>query len=162
MVTFAKFALLAALTGATVLADGISRSVAAASPFGTLAGTWSGRGKATFDNGETEALKCNAYYRSLAGGNQLGLAIRCASASAKIELRANLAYAGGSVSGTWEERTYNATGTVSGSASANAIRLVFTGPIGGSMTMSHSRTSQQVSITSSGSSLRNVSMSLSK
>jgi len=135
---------------------------AAASPFDMLAGSWSGNGKATFDNGQSEALRCSAMYRSLGNGAQLRLAIRCASASAKVDLRATLAHAGGRVSGNWEERTYNAGGTVSGTASGSSVRMAFTGGIGGTMSLSVSRSSHQVSINAAGSSLRTVSMSLSK
>lgn len=135
----------------------------AASPFETLAGSWSGRGKVEFNDGQSEQLRCSAYYKSMANGNQLRLSIRCASAAAKVDLRATLAYAGGSVSGSWEERTFNVAGNVSGSATSSGIRLAYSGGgTGGSMNVSMSRSSHQVSITSTGSGLKAVTMSLGR
>ena len=98
---------------------------AAASPFDTLLGSWGGTGEIRLDKGRKERIKCNAYYTG--GGAQLGLAIRCQSESYKIEIRSKLSYSGGRLSGNWEERTFNATGTASGSASDSNIRLSITG-----------------------------------
>jgi hypothetical protein len=61
----------------------------------------------TLDSGKTEH-PVPRYYNNK-GSDQLGLAIRCQRLN-KIEMRADLNYAAGSVSGTWEERTFNATG----------------------------------------------------
>ncbi len=56
-------------------------------------GTWSGKGKVTFEGGNSEALACTAYYVSRDAGAGLGLAIRCASTSYKTEIRSNLHHA---------------------------------------------------------------------
>ena len=90
----------------------------------------------------------------------MGLAIRCASASAKIDLRSLLAYEGGRVSGNWEERTFNASGEVTGRASSGSMTLNIGGGISGSMSVSLSGSSQSVSIRTSGSGLKGVSISL--
>ena len=74
--------------------------VAAASPFPVLQGTWAGSGRVIFEGGNSEALRCNAYYTSSEGGTTLGLAIRCASASNRLEIRGHLRYSGGRVSGS--------------------------------------------------------------
>ena len=94
---------------------------AAGNPFTSLTGTWSGSGIAKFDGGKKESLRCKGYYTNTGGPHTLGLSIRCANASAKVELRANLVDANGAVSGNWEERTYNQSGTVSGRASATRM-----------------------------------------
>jgi len=83
---------------------------AADNPFQSLAGTWNGSGTANFEGGTKESLRCKGYYTNGSGGANLGLSIRCANASAKVELRANLNYANGAVTGEWEERTYNQSG----------------------------------------------------
>lgn len=132
-----------------------------ASPFDRLGGSWSGSGTATFDGGQKERLSCNGYYRNQ-GGSKLNLALRCASPSNKIEVRGDLSLSGGQVSGTWEERTYNASGTVSGSASDSGISLGFSGSATGSMRVSVSGSSQSVAITYQGIALKSVTMSLSK
>ena len=75
------------------------------------------------DGGNAEALKCRAYYTPKDAGASVGLAIRCASPSNKIELRATLTSAGGRVSGNWEERTFNAMGDVSGQATNTLVTV---------------------------------------
>src|SRR5690606_25723094 len=106
---------LAAISGASAAL--LAPSAEAASPFKTLQGSWSGTGQIQFEGGQSERLRCNAYYTNSGGGDVLGLAIRCASASNKIEVRGRLNYNGGTVTGTWEERTFNASGTATGRAS---------------------------------------------
>src|SRR3989442_586185 len=79
---------------------------AAGNPFDTLLGSWRGSGQIELDGGRTERLKCNAYYTG--GGAQLGMAIRCQSETSNVEIRSKLSQSGGRITGTWEERTYNA------------------------------------------------------
>jgi hypothetical protein len=135
--------------------------VRAESPFVSLGGSWSGSGQITLDNGKTESIRCRGYYNNK-GSDQLGLAIRCASASNKIEMRADLNYSGGSVSGTWEERTFNATGTITGKASASRLTMAISGGVAGSMSVSLNGANQIVSINTEGSTLKGVSIQMSK
>jgi hypothetical protein len=132
-------------------------------PFAALVGTWKGAGTLKLDNGKSESLKCRGYYTERDGGAGLGLAILCASASNKIELRAGLVSAGGRLSGTWEERSFNVGGDVSGQASAGRITLAISG--GGftaSMAVQITGSSQSVSITTQGVAMQGVSISLSR
>ena len=135
---------------------------AADNPFSSLAGTWSGSGTASFDGGKTESLRCKGYYTNSNGANSLGLSIRCASASAKVELRASLNYANGSISGDWEERTYNQSGSVAGKASSNRMSLAISGGISGSMNVSISGGSHQVSVSTGGPTLKGIHISMSR
>jgi len=132
----------------------------AASPFKTLLGSWSGSGQVQFEGGQSERLRCNAYYTSSGSADVLGLAIRCASASNKIEIRGRLNYSGGRVTGTWEERTYNASGTATGRASDSRVSLRLAGAIPGSMNVSVSRSRQSVAISTQGSVLKGVRIGL--
>jgi hypothetical protein len=136
----------------------------AASPFADLNGTWSGSGRIRLDDGKTEGLKCKAYYVPKSGGSELGLALRCASASSKIELRANLASSGNRLSGSWEERTFNASGRVSGHASENRINLSINGGGGfaGSMAVTTNGNSQVISVSTEGIALRGVNINLQR
>ena len=134
---------------------------AQANPFSTLQGSWGGSGRVQFESGQSESLRCTANYTASGGGNQLGLAIRCASASNRIELRGRLVNAGGRVSGSWEERTFNVSGTASGRASDSNIVLRLSGAISGNMNVSVSRTRQTISISTS-SNVRSVSIGLSR
>lgn len=140
-----------------------SAAAAAENPFPSLTGSWSGSGHVRLANGQTEALKCKAYYTSKSGGSGLGLAIRCASASNKIDMRASLEYSGGSVSGSWEERSFNAAGNVTGKASGNRLSLSINGGgLTGSMSVTTSGTSQSVNISTEGVGFKGVSIDLSR
>jgi hypothetical protein len=83
---------------------------AVSTPFDALKGTWVGGGTLNFKDGRSEKLDCNAYYTSSADGKALTTALRCSGPSRKVELRSHLSYADGKVSGSWEERTNNASG----------------------------------------------------
>lgn len=134
----------------------------AASPFTTLHGTWSGSGRIEFENGQSERLRCTAYYTSTNGGNALGLAIRCASPSNRIEVRGRLNYHDGQVSGVWEERSFNASGTASGQASSNRLSLRLAGAIPGSMNVNVSKSRQSVAINTQASGFRAIRVGLSR
>lgn len=125
-------------------------SARAETPFATLAGNWSGSGQVRLDGGKTEAIRCKAYYTNKAGGNDLGLTLRCASASNKIDMHANLTYANGDISGSWEERTFNATGSVAGRSTQNKLHLTISGGITGQMQVTVGGSNQSVSITAEG------------
>jgi hypothetical protein len=135
---------------------------AAENPFSELIGTWSGSGVAKFDGGKTESLRCKGYYTDTGGPHNLGISIRCANASAKIELRANLVDSGGSISGSWEERTYNQSGSVTGRASANRLTLAINGGITGSMVVTIGHRSHSVAVLTSGPSLKGINISMSR
>jgi hypothetical protein len=156
---------LKSLTAAAVASGGffvfaIATANAADSPFASLAGTWNGSGTAQFDGGKSESLRCKGYYTG--GGDTLGLSIRCANASAKVELRANLNYANGAVSGDWEERTYNQSGSVAGKASSSKMNLAISGGINGSMNVSLAGNSHSVNVSTSGPTLKAISISMSR
>lgn len=132
-------------------------------PFNRLSGTWRGTAKIRLTSGKSETLRCNAYYNPKDQGTGLGLAIRCASASNRIELRAQLNEDGGRVSGQWEERTYNASGNVTGRASDGSISLsIVGGGFKGTMSVQTSGTSQTVIIRTEGVTLQSVNISLSR
>ena len=145
------------------MAGGLPGSAAADGPFSAMGGNWSGSGQMRFDGGNAEALKCRAYYTPKDAGASVGLAIRCASPSNKIELRATLTSAGGRVSGNWEERTFNAMGDVSGQATNTRLNLsIKGGGFSGSMTVGTTGSSQSVLIQTEGTGLRSVNINLSR
>lgn len=147
---------------ATALVSG-SPHAAAESPFSSLAGTWSGQGKVRLEGGKSEAIRCRAYYTTSQGGSGLGMAIRCASASNKIEMRANLNYDNGAITGHWEERTYNAAGEVKGQATSSRLTLsIAGGGLNGNMSVRLGGASQSVSISTSGSAFQGLDLSLSR
>lgn len=150
----------ATLAAVMSIALGASAPATAASPFDGLTGSWSGGGQIRLDDGRSERIRCSAHYAPR-GATALGLALRCASASNRIELRASLASRGDRVSGNWEERSYNASGNVSGSASGNSLRLSISGgALSGFMVVRTTGGSQSISVRTDGAALRGVNISL--
>ncbi len=127
-----------------------------------LVGNWSGSAQATLDSGQTESMRCKGYYTGQ-GPDGLGIAIRCANASSKIDLRATLTFDNGAVSGNWEERTYNAAGSVSGKSSPNKVNLAITGGgLTAAMAVSITGSSHSVSISTQGTGLKGVNISFNR
>ena len=145
--------------GTTLLCLAATASVAAG-PFSAFHGTWSGRGNAIFNGGVREKLMCKGYYSGKDAS--LSLALRCASPSNKIDLRAKLNGAGSTVSGSWEERTFNASGAVTGSVADTRLNLKLDGGISGKLTVSLGDNSQLVSLNTDGSSLTGVHLKLTR
>ena len=142
-----------------VLVLAASAVPSAADVLSRLSGSWSGGGQFRLENGRSEALRCNASYSPR--GGSLGLALRCASASNRIELRAHLVSRGNRVSGTWEERNYNVSGSVSGIAAGNSLRLgINGGGLSGSMRVTTTGRSQSISVRTDGAALRGINISL--
>ena len=133
---------------------------AAGNPFDILLGSWRGSGQIVLSDGKAERLKCNAYYTG--GGSQLGMAIRCQSESSNVEIRSKLSQSGGRITGTWEERTFNATGTAAGQASGDRISLQISGGVTGTMSVSYSGSRQSVAISTQGIALKSVKIDLSR
>ena len=134
----------------------------AGSPFTSLVGTWSGKGTARLEGGKSEKLTCKGYY-SGSGGSELKLNIICANPSTKVELRSVLKYAGGRITGTWEERNYNQTGTITGSADEQKLRLnIGGGALKGVLSVSLGGATQSVSLSTQGSALQGVSINFAR
>jgi hypothetical protein len=130
-------------------------------PFAEFNGSWSGGGHIRLSGGKTENLQCKAYYSPRGDGLSLGVGLRCASASNKIDLRAKLISHGNQVSGSWEERSYNASGSVIGVATGNRLQLTINGGgLGGAMTVTTNGKSQSISVHTNGAGLQGVNISL--
>jgi hypothetical protein len=136
-------------------------SAASSSGLSSMSGFWRGPGRIEFSEGASEALVCKAYYAAL--DQRLSIVLLCASRSNKIELRAKLAADGQGLTGTWEERTFNASGTATGYAMDGKITLTIDG--GGftaTMLVIQDDQQQTVSITAHGVAFTKVSVSLSR
>ena len=90
------------------------------------------------------------------------MAIRCKSDSSNVEIRSKLSLSGTRITGNWEERTYNASGSASGTAKPGRISITVSGSIRGSMVVNYSSSRQSVSISTSGSPLQRVSINLTR
>ena len=157
----AKFrpAAIAVLLGSFMLAV----PAQADSPFKNLAGRWVGGGSIKLADGSSEKISCKATYFVSNGGNGLSQNIRCASASYKFEVRSSLNLNGSAVSGSWKELTQNASGSVSGKASASTINLSVHGDkVSGSMSVALNGGSQSVTIRPSDSAVSSISIGMRK
>lgn len=149
----------AAAAAVATLALAASAPGAAADPLSKLSGSWSGAGQFRLENGRSEALRCSALYSPKR--EALGLSLRCASPSNRIELRAHLVSRGSRVSGTWEERSYNVSGSVSGVGAGNSLRLgINGGGLSGFMVVTTTGGSQSISMRTDGAALRGINISL--
>jgi hypothetical protein len=157
--SLAKLAALALFSAGTVSLSTISASANPA--LDALAGSWRGSGKISFEDGGTEDITCNGYYK---GAGNLSIVIRCKGNASSFELRSKLDTNGDKVSGTWEERTFNATGDASGKASAGKLNVQFSGSLTGSLDLSFSESSQSVSVSvgTKGSGIKGVRVSFNR
>lgn len=128
-----------------------------------LSGRWSGWGALRLSNGAVEQVKCVATYFVTEAGSSLDQNLRCASAGYKIDAKANYIVSGGTVRGTWEERTHSARGEVAGNVTNNLFRLtIFGDTFSADMTMSATRCKQSIRISPSGLDIENISIGLEK
>jgi hypothetical protein len=160
-----RFALrAAALAAALVVTAAPHSAVSAESPFSALIGSWSGDGTIQKTSGGNERIRCRAVYDP-ARGNQLKLRLRCASDSYNFDLSANVTYDGGAISGSWNETTRQASGTIQGRSSGNgrqvqaiARGIVFTA----NLTMMTRGDKQSITILAPGTEVSEVAIMLDK
>jgi hypothetical protein len=103
-------------------AGAASTSHAQASAFVGIAGTWSGPGTVTLDDGSNERIRCRASYR--VAGASMEMVLTCASDAYRFSLQAAVVAAGGEVSGTWSETTRNVGGNIQGRGANGSFQVV--------------------------------------
>jgi len=99
-----------------------SASYAQSGPFAGLAGTWSGGGTVTLDDGSRERIRCRASYH--VAGPQMNMSLTCASDAYKFNLAANVVDEGGQVSGSWSESSRNVSGVLQGRGGGGNFQVV--------------------------------------
>jgi hypothetical protein len=148
---------------ATLLSLSAPAGLAQKHPFAELPGSWSGRGNITLSSGSHERIHCRATYAVQDGGNDLRLALRCASDSYSFDFRATGRYGDGTISGSWNETIQRAAGSFSGSVKGNHIAVRAEGPTFAALldmtTHSHR---QSIVIRSPGSKMSEVTIALSR
>ncbi|HZT49960.1 MAG TPA: hypothetical protein VFA64_18445 [Hyphomicrobiaceae bacterium] len=136
---------------------------AAAGPIDDLTGYWTGTGTVVLAGGDKEQVKCAVVYKVSAGGGQIRQSMRCASADYRIDAAAVLRIDGGHVSGNWEERTYSATGEITGRYTGSSLALSIQGAgFTASMSVGLGGCRQSISIAPKGLEVRRVSITLAK
>jgi hypothetical protein len=100
----------------------ISESKAQSGPFAPLAGSWSGSGTVTLDDGSSERIRCRAKYIPI--GPTMEMALTCASDAYKFNLGASVKAEGSAIAGSWSEASRNISGSLSGRGAGGNYELV--------------------------------------
>ena len=104
-----------------------STSAAPRAPlFEKIAGTWTGAGTVQVTGGQPERIRCRADY-SPSGPTQLHLALRCASDAFNLQIESDITQQGDRITGRFTETSVGASGTVSGTANADQLRVAVSG-----------------------------------
>jgi hypothetical protein len=112
--------------------------------------------------GASERIRCRVRYL-VVDGTKLQQDLRCASASYKFDVKSNVTYEAGAISGTWTESTRNVTGTVSGNANGDQVQVrVEGGGFGANMTVRTRGKQQSVLIRPHGMGVTEVAIQLSR
>lgn len=136
-------------------------SAQATAPFEGLAGKWSGDGSIVLTSGATERLRCDATYTVSGGGDNLDLALQCASDSYHFDLRISLADKAGKILGSWNEVTKSVDGGISGQDSKGLIQLMVRGQdFTAAVVVKTRQTEQSVSIRAQSGELSQVAITL--
>jgi hypothetical protein len=99
-----------------------SPSHAQSGPFAGLAGTWSGGGSVTLDDGSKERIRCRATYAP--AGATMAMTLTCASDAYKFALSANVEDRGGAITGSWSEASRNISGSLEGRGGGGSFEVV--------------------------------------
>jgi hypothetical protein len=99
-----------------------TESKAQSSPFAPMAGSWSGGGTVTLDDGSTERIRCRAKYAPI--GPIMELSLTCASDAYKFNLGANVKAEGSAITGSWSEASRNISGSLQGRGGGGSFEVV--------------------------------------
>jgi hypothetical protein len=91
-------------------------------PFAPLAGSWSGSGTVTLDDGSTERIRCRAKYAPV--GPTMEMSLTCASDAYKFNLGANVRAEGNTITGSWSEASRNISGSLQGRGGGGNFEVV--------------------------------------
>jgi hypothetical protein len=150
----------AALLLAAFVPSGASH--AQSGPFAGMAGTWSGGGSVTLDDGSTERIRCRATYAVSRDGSGLNQSLTCASDSYRFNLASNVIASGSSLSGTWSESSRGVNGSLEGRGANGNFQVVVSAPgFNANITLTTHGNRQSVVIKAE-SQFRGASISLSR
>ena len=99
-----------------------SASYAQASAFAGMAGTWSGPGTVTLDDGSSERIRCRATYK--VAGASMDMSLTCASDAYRFNLLAAVVAQGGEVTGNWSETSRNVGGSIQGRGANGSFQVI--------------------------------------
>ena len=150
------------IAAAVLFVAGIAntQSKAQSGPFAPLAGSWSGAGTVTLDDGSTERLRCRAKYAPI--GPTMEMSLTCATDAFKLNLGVNLKAEGNAIAGSWSETSRNISGSLQGRGGGGNYELVAsTAGFNANISLKTSGNKQNVAIRAD-SQFRGANISLSK
>jgi len=94
-------------------------------PFDQLKGDWTGGGMVTPSRGDPEKVDCKVAYD--VAGSTVTQTLLCSGVDNQFDAKTKFKYKGGKISGWWNEKTYDASGSVSGSAIGHLVHARISG-----------------------------------
>lgn len=94
-------------------------------PFDQLQGDWTGGGMVTPTRGDPEKVDCKVSYT--AAGNTVTQALLCTGVDNRYDAKTKFKIKGDKISGSWLETTFDASGSISGSAIGHLIHARISG-----------------------------------
>jgi len=94
-------------------------------PFDQLKGDWTGGGMVTPSRGVPEKVDCKVSYT--AAGSTVTQALLCTGADNRYDAKTKFKIKGGKISGSWLETTFDASGSISGSAIGHLVHARISG-----------------------------------
>ncbi len=135
-------------------------SHAQSSPFAGMAGSWSGGGTVTLDDGSSERIRCRATYQ--VAGATMKMSLTCASDAYKFQLQAAVQAAGSAITGEWSETSRNVSGDLQGRGGGGNFQVLASAPgFNANIAMHTSGNKQSVTIRAD-SQFRGANISMSK
>lgn len=94
-------------------------------PFDQLKGDWTGGGMVTPSRGDPEKVDCKVSYT--AAGSTVTQALLCTGVDNRYDAKTKFKIKGDKISGSWLETTFDASGSISGSAIGHLIHARISG-----------------------------------
>ena len=139
-----------------------SAGAAVSGPFDGLEGVWGGAGVVTYSSGTRERLRCRVQYIN-ADSDRLSQALRCASDSYNFQINAIYIHQDGRITGSWDEKYLEISGTISGSVADGRIAGNLHGPgFLASVDVSTTGAEQTVTIAAEGQEIQQVAVEVRK
>jgi hypothetical protein len=159
-----------AATCAGLLAAAFAGCVALATPalpaggmFLGLEGVWGGSGTVTYSSGTKERLRCRVQYTMAGSADSVSQALRCASDSYNFQINAIYIHSNGTITGRWDEKYLEISGTITGHASEGLISGNLHGPgFLAAVEVNTNGNSQTVTIAAEGQEIKEVAVEVRK
>lgn len=145
-----------------IVVMGGAHPACASEGFTRFAGYWRGNGSIVMDDGSREPIRCKAVYAVRPDGEALNIDMNCASDSYSVHILTQVAADGSDFSGSWQETTRQAQGTVMGHISDSGDMSANLQTVGVSLKLAaHTYGARQsIIIRAQGTDVRNVSIDL--